>query len=303
MKLRVNIFNTSSNLPLYAAQAKGFFAERGLELEILKTPNSDELRGGLAAGRFEIAHAAVDNAVAMADGGADVAIVSGGDAGMNEFIVRPEIASLADMRGKVLAVDAPNTAYALAAKKILQLGGLLEGRDYTVRPAGGTNQRVAAMLADTTLAAAMVNPPLSLTVREKGLHSLGTHYDLLGPYQATGAFVMRPWARSNADALVSYLAAYIEGQRYAMDPAHKQEMVDLLVANFQLTPAVAATTYDVIIVPGPGLAVDARFNSQGFANVLAIRAEMEGGPAVTPERMASYVDLSYYERALAASDA
>ena len=67
MKLRVNIFNTSSNLPLFAAVANGFFAKRGLEIEIQNTPNSDEQRAGLAEGKFEIAHAAVDNAVAMAD--------------------------------------------------------------------------------------------------------------------------------------------------------------------------------------------------------------------------------------------
>ena len=65
--LRVNIFNTSSNLPLLAAQANGCFAARGIEVEFQNTPNSDEQRAGLAAGQFEIAHAAVDNAVAMVE--------------------------------------------------------------------------------------------------------------------------------------------------------------------------------------------------------------------------------------------
>ena len=46
--LRVNIFNTSSNLPLLAAQEAGFFSRRGLALEIQHTPNSDAQRGGLA---------------------------------------------------------------------------------------------------------------------------------------------------------------------------------------------------------------------------------------------------------------
>ena len=49
--------------------------------------------------------------------------------------------------------------------------------------------------------------------------------------------------------------------------------------------------------PKFGLATDARFNLDGFKNVLALRAEIEGswgGKAPAPDR---YLDLSYYEKA------
>lgn len=301
MLLRINIFNTSSNLPLLAAIEEGYFAQRDLVIEIQNTPNSDEQRAGLAEGRFEIAHAAVDNAVAMTEGGKDAVIVCGGDAGMNEFMVRDEIATMADLRGKLLAVDAPNTAYALAAKKILKNHGLLENRDYGVKLAGGTGPRSAAMVADAQLAAGMINPPFSLLVREKGLKSLGSQFSLLGPYQATGAFVMRPWALDNAEALIEYLTAYIEGQRHVLNPANRDAMIALLTRSFKLTPAVAAGTYEALIAPGSGLAPDARFNEAGFETVLAIRAEMEGTGASTPPAPAKYLDLSFYERAIAAA--
>ncbi len=298
MKLRVNIFNTSSNLPLLVAQANGYFARRDIVVEIQNTPNSDEQRAGLASGKFEIAHAAVDNAVAMVESAQhDVVIVCGGDAGMNDFMVRAEINSMDDLRGKLLAVDAPNTAYALAAKKILKLHGLLEDRDYSVRLAGGTGPRSAAMVADPQLAAGMINPPFSFSVREKGLKSLGSQFDLLGPYQATGAFVMRTWAESNTAVLERYLSAYIEGQRYVMNPAHRMEMIALLTSSFKLSPAAAEGTYDALVKPGSGLAPDARFNLDGFNNVLAIRAEMEGMWGGTPPPADKYIDLSFYDRA------
>lgn len=298
MLLRVNIFNTSSNLPLLAAMDKGYFAQRSLTLEVQNTPNSDEQRAGLAAGKFEIAHAAVDNAVAMVEAGSDAVIVSGGDAGMNDFMVRHEITSIQDLRGKLLAVDAPNTAYALAAKKILKLHGLLENRDYSVKLAGGTGPRAAAMVADPQLAAGMINPPFSFSVLDKGLKSLGTQFDLLGPYQATGAFVMRPWAVLHAGVLTHYLAAYIAGQRYVMNPANRAEMVALLVARFKLTPQVADGTYDALVKPGSGLAPDARFNQDGFKTVLAIRSEMEGMWGGVPPAPDKYLDLSCYNKAL-----
>ena len=300
-QLRVNIFNTSSNLPLLAAQAAGCFARRGLQIDIQHTPNSDAQRAGLAAGSFEIAHAAVDNAVAMVESGQDVVIVLGGDAGMNEFMVRDEINTIDDVRGKVLAVDAPNTAYALVAKKILKNHGLLENRDYSVRLAGGTGPRAAAMVADPQLAAGMINPPFSFTVRRQGLKSLGNQFSLLGPYQATGAFALRSWAHSHAEVLQHYLAAYIEGQRLVMDPAHREAMIALLMRSFKLDSQAAAGTYEALLTPGAGLAPDARFNRQGFETVLAIRAEMEGMWGGTPPGPDKYLDLSYFEHALAAA--
>jgi NitT/TauT family transport system substrate-binding protein len=300
--LRVNIFNTSSNLPLLAAVAKGYFANRDLTIEVQNTPNSDEQRAGLAAGKFDIAHAAVDNAVAMIEAengmGRDAVIVSGGDAGMNDFMVRSEINSIEDLRGKLLAVDAPNTAYALAAKKILKLNGLIENRDYSVKLAGGTGPRAAAMVADVQLAAGMINPPFSFTVLDKGLKSLGSQFDLLGPYQATGAYVMRPWAAQHADGLTRYLAAYIEGQRYVLNPANRVEMVALLMDRFKLSQQVADGTYEALVKPGSGLASDARFNADGFKTVLAIRAEMEGMWGGVPPASGKYLDLSYYDKAI-----
>jgi ABC-type nitrate/sulfonate/bicarbonate transport system substrate-binding protein len=296
--LRVNVFPGSTNLPLLAAIDKGFFAQRKLTIVIQNTPNSDEQRAGLAAGKFEIAHAGVDNAVAMIEAAKeDVIIVSGGDASMNEFMVRPEINSIADIRGKALAVDAPNTAYALVAKKILKNNGLLENRDYSVRPVGGTGPRSAAMASNPQLVAGMVNPPFAIAIREKGLKSLGTQFSFIGPYQATGAFVMRKWADSNSALLVHYLAAYIEGQRYAMDPANRTEMIQLLTRSFKLSPAVAEGTYLALMTPGSGLAPDARLNMDGFKAVLAIRAEIEGMWGGKPPSPEKFLDLSYYDRA------
>src|SRR5215469_81119 len=112
-KLTVIVFPGVQNLPMFAAQAKGFYAKRGLDVEIKFTPNSDELRNGLAEGRYQIAHSAVDNAFALKDkANVDIAVLLGGDNSFNHLVVQPEIQSLADVKGKTVAVDAINTAYA-----------------------------------------------------------------------------------------------------------------------------------------------------------------------------------------------
>ena len=119
--LRVNVFRGGSNIPIYMGLEKGYFQRRGLTLQMQFTPNSDQQRAGLAAGRFEIAHAAVDNAVAMIEVAKnDVIIIAGGDGGMNELLVRQDINKPADIRGRTYVVDAPNTAYALIGRKVFK---------------------------------------------------------------------------------------------------------------------------------------------------------------------------------------
>src|SRR5689334_10976545 len=65
--LNVMVFPGVQTLPLFAAQERGFFASRGLAVELKPAPNSQEQREGLAAGRYPIAHGAADQCVALAD--------------------------------------------------------------------------------------------------------------------------------------------------------------------------------------------------------------------------------------------
>ena len=99
------VFQGVQNLPLYAAQQKGFFAKRGLVVDQRIAPGSQELRDGLAQGRYQIVHTSVDNAVAMAGhAGVDIVVVLGGDNGWNDLFVQPEIKSYADLRGKTVVL-------------------------------------------------------------------------------------------------------------------------------------------------------------------------------------------------------
>ena len=295
--VRTKVFPGAQALPLIAGVQQGIFERHGIKLDLLFTASSQELRDGLASGDFQIAHSAVDNAVAMVEMAKhDVVIVTGGDSSMNEFFVQPEIQSIADLKGRTVIVDAPNTAYALQAKKILRMNGVNDS-DYTLKEVGGTLFRYRAMREDKTNAASMLNPPFSVDAAATGLKSMGRAVDLIGPYQATGAFVLRKWAAGNRDLLERYIAAQIEATRWTVTPANKDAGVKMLVERFKLQPAVAARTWELLADPKFGLAKDAKFDDAGFRNVLSLRAEIEGswgGKAPSPER---YVDLSYYEKA------
>ena len=297
--IKVKVFPGAQALPLIAATSQGIFERHGLKVELLFTQNSVELREDLGNGNVQIVHSAVDNAVAMVERAKkDVVIVSGGDSSMNEFFVQPDVRSVADLKGRILLVDAPNTAYALQAKKILLMHGLKQGTDYSLREAGGTMFRYKAMREGKDADASMLNPPFSVDAAASGLKSLGRAVDLIGPYQATGAFVLRDWAKANADTLERYIAALIDSTRWVKAPENKATSAKILVERFKLDPKVAERTLELLTDPKFGLAQDARFNVEGFKNVLALRAEIEGDWGGKPPAAERYFDLSYYDRAL-----
>jgi ABC-type nitrate/sulfonate/bicarbonate transport system substrate-binding protein len=296
-KLTIMVFQGPQNLPLLFAQSKGFFAKRGLAVEMKIAPNSDELRNGLAEGRYQVVHAGVDNAIAMAEvAKKDIAIVLGGDTGLNHLIVQEDIKSIPDLRGKTVIVDSPNTAFAFQLYKMLEQHGLKKG-DYEVKATGASFVRRDAMLKEKDYKAAILNPPFTVQLQKAGLRDLGSAVKALGPYQATTAFVMRPWAQANADTLVKYIQACLEGLRFTTDPANKAEAVKVLAEAMKLPEDVAAESFALYADPQEGFAKDAQISLEGLRNVLKLRAEITGGTATEP---AKYLDLSYYQRALAA---
>jgi NitT/TauT family transport system substrate-binding protein len=296
--LRVNVFPGPQHLALYVAKEKGLFAKRGLNVEISFTPNAKAQRDGLADGSIDIAQAAVDNAVAMVEvGKKDVIIVAGGGNGMLNLFVRPEIKSYDDIRGKAVVVDSPDTAYAFVLYKMLALKGLKKA-DYGVFQGGDCMRRFNGIRNDPNNVAVLLNFPCNVLADREGYPNWGSAAEALGAYQADGIWVMRDWARTHPDILVKYIEAIVEGLRWASKPENKAETAAIVGKILKVAPDVAEKSVEGAVGPKGGLDKDARVNMAGFRNLLSLRSEMTGGPELKPEK---YLDLSYYDRALAAT--
>jgi NitT/TauT family transport system substrate-binding protein len=300
VSLKVVSFPGLSNLAIYAAQSRGLFAKYRLAVDLAYTPNSQSQRDGLAKGETQIIHTAADNAVAMVElAKQDAVIVAGGDNGFNRIVVQPDIKSLSDLRGKTVVVDAPNTAFALLLYKALQDAGLNKG-DYKVHAVGGTPQRINAMMTDKANAAAgVIGVPLSFKAVAQGLKDMGSATKGVGAYQSNCIVVMRPWAKANSGALVAYLKAIIEGYRWLLDPNNKSATLAMMADKLKLPPDVVAKTYAVVTDPADGFAKDGKFDLDGFKNVLKLRADIEGQWGGKPPAPDKYIDLTYYNEAVA----
>jgi ABC-type nitrate/sulfonate/bicarbonate transport system substrate-binding protein len=296
--LIVNCSPTAKSLPIRVGLREGIFARYGIDLRLVSADSSREQRSGLARGDFHVVHVAVDNAIAMREvDKLDVVVFIGGDSGMNELFVQSDIGSIAEIQGGRLVVDAPDTAFALQAYKILEDHGLARGRDYQVIAVGRGELRIEAMRADKANTAAILNLPYSLEARRLGLRSLGDTTQFIGPYQAGSAFAMRAWAEVHRDQLIRYIAAYLEGLRRVLDPRNHQACAEILVEDLGTERDIANETVELLRRPGFGLHPEAAIDEAGLRNTIALRASQQAGSRLGDPQ--EYIDLSYYAAALA----
>ena len=289
LPLRLNAFRVDAAIA--AARARGMFASEGLDVKITITPNSTEQMRGISKGSFDIASTAFDNVLAWSgrEGAEIVALAQPIDRVVLPVFVRPEIHEWNDLRGKKLAADAVDTAYALVLRRILLAHGLdFERGDYELVAVGATEHRLESMTRGETFAA-ILNPPVDAKAEAAGLVRFANHLSVLPNYTATVLAVNRAWAQGHRDVLVGFLRAWLAGMRWVNDPANREEATKIVAAELKLNPRAAAERVAELSAKGA-------LNLSGLESVLNLRTQfgfkLPMGAAITP-----YYDLDYYRAA------
>jgi ABC-type nitrate/sulfonate/bicarbonate transport system substrate-binding protein len=284
----IRLIAFSRPVALLAAQAKGLFERQGLSVEVELTRGSIEQIRGLLAGRWDIAHTAADNVMAYVDReGADLFVFAVADLGVGQtLVVRPDVTAYADLRGQPLGVDALDTGYAFVLRRMLENNDLAWG-DYQLAAVGSTPQRLQALKEGQIAGALLSSPAEGFQV----LDSAAEHFPL---YPGLTAATTRRWASAHASELLGYTRALLAGARWAAEPGHQAEAVELIARDQQVDVAAARRRYE--------LEAEARSTAlptleQAMASldvVRRLRQDLTG----TTAGLSAYVDLSYMERAL-----
>jgi len=289
LPLRLNAFRVDAAIA--AARARGLFASEGLDVKITITPNSTEQMRGISKGSFDIASTAFDNVLAWSgrEGAEIIAVAQTMDKVVLPLFVRPEIREWNDLRGKKLAADAVDTAYALVLRRILLAHGLdFERGDYELVAVGATEHRLESMIRGETFAA-ILNPPVDAKAEAAGLARFANHLSVLPNYTATVLAVNRAWAQGHRDVLVGFLRAWLAGMRWVNDPANREEATKIVAAELKLNPRAAAERVAELTAKGA-------LNLSGLESVLNLRTQfgfkLPMGAAIAP-----YYDLDFYRAA------
>lgn len=301
--ISVIVFPGGFNLPLWAGQSRGLFAQHNIDVQLNFTSNSVEQLSGLIKGQWDIGLTAFDNVVAYQEGQGEAAVQEqsdlfafmGGDNAFLRLVVQQDIRSYLDLKGKTLSVDALTTGFAFVLRKMLELNGIGE-TDVRFERAGGVLQRWEALKAGKH-AGTLLLTPFELLAEKIGLRLLQSASDVLPRYQGLVGTARRRWAAENADTLVSFIRGYLASLAWLYEPQNKADAWSLLgekIATFP--PELAERTYDVLLKPRRGFAPDARLDFEGMKTVLDLRSEY-GRPQKRLTDLRKYDDPQYYARA------
>lgn len=294
MTLSVCTFAGASSLPLLVADAQGLFVAAGVPVTVVQTRNSDELMGGLVEGRFQIVHAAPDNFIAWRDRtGADIVAWIGGASGPLALMARPGIDTVADLRGRRIAVDAVTSGFVSILRKILREAGVAP-EDVTLAPLGATHLRAEA-LRDGRADATMLTLPWSASALRDGMRILADGRAVAPRLQGGSGGSLRSWLDANPDTADAYLRALVAGITWLAMPANRDAAQGFVADRYGLDDAIAEHVRAAFADPRGGWPPSAFIDPDGIAAVCELRTENGTPPREAPS---AYVDLAPYRRVL-----
>lgn len=285
-RLLINVFNIDAALAV--GRAKGMFTGQDLEVDVMVTPNSTDQMRGLGKGSWQIVSTAFDNVLGWSgrEGAEMIALAQVAQGITLPVYVRPEIKTWEDLRGKPLAVDAVDTAYALVLRRVLLAHGLEMGRgDYTLIAKGTTGHRLDSMMQGETFAG-VLNPPWDLKAAAAGMVRFADHREVLPDYPGGVYATGRKWAAENSGLLLRYLRGWNDALRWCHDAKNRDEAIGLLAAAEKIDEKAAANRLRQL--PGDG-----RLNLPGLQSVLDLRVQFGLAPPMGKD-LAKYFDESFY---------
>jgi ABC-type nitrate/sulfonate/bicarbonate transport system substrate-binding protein len=301
-KLDVIVFPGGLNLPTWTADAQGFFADEGLEIELHLTTSSKQQLAGMIHGEYDLGMTGIDNVIAYMEGQGEAEIHAepdlfafmGGDDAFLSLVTVPEVKSFNDLRGRTLSVDAMTTGFAFVLRKMIGNAGLSE-TDVTFESVGGVMERWQALQAGAQSGTLLLTP-FDIVGQKMGLNVLARGRDTLPAYQGVVGAASRAWAAKNSDALVGFIRAYRRALTWLFDPANRASAESMLVERVpNMSPDVAAATCDVFFGPESGIDPHAAVDWAGIDEVLKLRSEY-GVPKKKLADAAKYVDLTWYDQ-------
>jgi len=163
--------SSTSVYSLVIAQKEGYFREENLNVELLSIRGEIAIRTTLAGEVNFFTNAG--SALAAAVRGVPVRLVTVfQDKPSWDLIAQPEVKSIAQLRGKNIAVMSPEGSLAVVAREMLRKNGLDPTKDVNLVTMGGDEVRFPA-LQTRSIQATLFNTAMSIKAQKEGFSKLG----------------------------------------------------------------------------------------------------------------------------------
>ena len=210
-RLRISYSGPSiSNALLWVSKEGNLFEKNGLDVEVIYLAGSLG-QSALIAGETQFA---VYTGLLMTPArlqGADVTMIASFlDHLLSRLVVRPDIRSAADLRGKRLGITRFGTASDFGMRLMVSKLGLNPDRDVSILQIGDNPTRLVALQA-RSIDGAIFDPPEYRKAVEAGGHVLFNLEETIIPYQHAGLVSTRKFISSRPDITRRVVKSIVEG--------------------------------------------------------------------------------------------
>ena len=194
--------------PAWVAQDLGLFTKHGLQHSLNYLAATTAVQA-IVGGTEEIGLVG-NQGIDVALEGADTIYIANT---ASRFIFRlygePSIKTVADLRGKTLAVTQPAASTDYASRMLLRRFGLVPDKDVKILYAGSSPALLTTLKAGNA-AAGLMNAPITFQAQELGLRQILNVTELNIPFIFVGVVTTRKVLQQKPDAISLYLKGYTE---------------------------------------------------------------------------------------------
>jgi ABC-type nitrate/sulfonate/bicarbonate transport system substrate-binding protein len=204
------VYNALSGVmaPIWVAQDAGLFNRHGLNVDLKYLAATTAVQGMVGGGE-EVGLVGGQGIDAKIEGADLTYIASCLPVFVFQVYARPEIASFADLKGKVVAVTQPAASTDYAMRIVLRRNGLEPDKDVKILYAQDITN-VFNSVSVGNAAAGIMSAPTSLKAKAGGLKSILNVSEMKIPFLFTGVLSSPKVIREKNEALTRFLRGYIE---------------------------------------------------------------------------------------------
>ncbi|HEY7322388.1 MAG TPA: ABC transporter substrate-binding protein [Candidatus Binatia bacterium] len=224
---------------LWVAQEKGFFAKNNIDVQTVFIPGSPTLVASLNTGDVQFGYTGGTATLGAAVGGLDLRIVAAfSNHVQTDLVVRPEIKTPADLKGKRIGVTSIGGTGWMSAMLALEQVGLNPERD-KILLAGFGDQRVISQALETgTIQGASLAGVFSQRLKRSGYNFIGEVEKI--PLVGTSVVVKADYLMSHSAIVRNVLRGLLEGHGFVLNPANKAAVIAIMTKKLGITDPVAA---------------------------------------------------------------
>ena len=194
--------------PIWVGQEAALFTKHGLALELKYLAATSAVQA-IVGGSEDVGLVGSQGIDANLEGADLVYVASGIQTFVFQLYGQVGIASIADLKGKVVAVTQPAASTDYAARMILSRSGMVPDKDVKILYAGNIPALLTALKSGNA-AAGVMSAPTTIQARASGLKPILDITNLNIPFLFVGMLAPRRVVKENGEALTRFLRAYVE---------------------------------------------------------------------------------------------